>query len=424
MGIAALRIRGGYDATQVKHPVVAISDDTSSGIRDTCQLESGAYTDRRNEMRRAQSLANPSPIRACAVFAAVTLFSVSPAAAESSEGTKFGDAPLCEASAALIVDCPGSSGSCLLVGDNEKESSLFWFKLDDKPLHSAKQHEIKLKRHMIGDIEALAKLHDGPIVVFGSHSRNTSCVDIPERRTFGVIDHLTKESPIVKSIGPTPINCEALFGSYPPEESLINAACQAIKSAEDDANNARNDKPKCNEAKAYNAEGAVNVSKSKKPDIWIGLRAPLLPNHPIDKDRSNLAMLLHLQDLDHYRFDRVAVLDLGGRGIRELAYTDDGVVWVIAGPPHDLGKKESKKPWLKDQKAPFQLMRFQAAELNTNKIIVPEQLQELPPSSEGLAVYGETIFVLRDGDKPGEDKDQCAAHARYLKLPRTPANPR
>lgn len=372
-------------------------------------------------MRRTQSLATRWPTRSCAVFAAATMFAMYPAAAEIAEGTPFGRAPLCEASAALIVDCPGSSGSCLLVGDNEEKASLFWFRLDGTPLHDAKQHTLKLKRHKIGDIEALAKSHDGQIVAFGSHSRDTSCTTQPARRTFGVIEQLTKESATVRSIGPTRIDCKSLFGSDLPTEPLIKAACDAIASAEHNANQAH-DKTKCNIANAYNAEGAVNVSNGRDPNIWIGLRAPLLPEDPKEKGRSNLAMLLHLKDLQHYRFDRVALLDLGGRGIRELAYTDDGVVWVIAGPPHDLGKTESKKPW-QDKKAPFQLMRFHAAELNTNKIIVPEQLQDLPLSSEGLAVYGETIFVLQDGDKPGKgkDKDRCGDDARYLTLPRPPA---
>ena len=373
-------------------------------------------------MRRTQSLATRWPTRSCAVFAAATMFAMYPAAAEIAEGTPFGRAPLCEASAALIVDCPGSSGSCLLVGDNEQEASLFWFRLDGTPLHDAKQHTLELERQMIGDIEALATLRDGRIAVFGSHSRDKNCTGEKSRRTFGVIDELTKGSAKIRVRKPTSVRCDALFGTRVPQGSLTAAACTAIADAEKDANKAANDETKCNGAHAFNAEGAVNIPRGRDPNIWIGLRAPLLTKHPQEKGRSDLAMLLHLRDLQHYRFDRVALLDLGGRGIRELAYTDDGVVWLIAGPPHDLRETQSKELW-QDKKAPFRLMRFQAAELNTEKIIVPEQLQDLPPSSEGLAVYGKTIFVLQDGSKPDKDKDKdrCVDPARYLTLPRPPA---
>ena len=371
-------------------------------------------------MRRTQAVATRWPSRSCAVFAAVTMFAMYPAAAEIAEGTPFGRAPLCEASAALIVDCPGSSGSCLLVGDNEEEASLSWFRLDGSPLEKTRQQQGKFKGGKIGDIEALAAAGGGRIAVFGSHSRSTTCSEAKKRWRFGVIDGVKDKGLELALTESKEFNVRTLFGRNLPKGSLIEAASLAIKTAEDKAKKAENDAEQCNQAPGYNAEGAVNVSEGKDPNIWIGLRAPLLTKHPQEEGRSDLAMLLHLKDLQHYTFDGVAVLDLGGRGIRELAYTDDGVVWVIAGPPHDLGKTESKKPW-QDKKAPFRLMRFQAAELKTKKIIVPEQLQDLPPSAEGLAVYGETIFVLRDGDKPGKGKDQCGDHARYLTVPRPPA---
>ncbi|WP_295442237.1 hypothetical protein [uncultured Thiodictyon sp.] len=39
----------------------------------------------------------------------------------------LGQSPLCEASAALILPCPGTRDTCLVVGDNEVSDKLFWF---------------------------------------------------------------------------------------------------------------------------------------------------------------------------------------------------------------------------------------------------------------------------------------------------------
>ncbi len=373
-------------------------------------------------MRKAHFIPTAAARYAGAIFAAIPMFAIVPAAAQAAEGKPFGHAPLCEASAALIVDCPGSSGSCLLVGDNERKDSLFWFRLDGAPLENAEQQQLQFTGGKIDDIEALAKLRNGRIIAFGSHSRTTKCEDRPDRRRFGVIDQPAKKTAAVRVSKPTPIDCDALFGKNRPKRSLIEAACSAIEGAGRAADNAANDETKCNQAHAYNAEGAVNVSKTKVPDIWIGLRAPLLPKHPNDDGRRNLAMLLHLKTLDQYEFDRVALLDLGGRGVRELAYTDDGVVWVIAGPPQDLGTKQAEET-PQDGKWPFRLMHFRAEELNTNKIIVPEehQTEGLPPSSEGLAVFGDRIFVLMDGDKPSKGEERCKTPAHYLILPRAPS---
>ena len=121
-------------------------------------------------------------------------------------------------------------------------------------------------------------------------------------------------------------------------------------------------------------------------------------------------MLMHLRGLDAYAFDRVAALDLGGFGVRELSYAD-GWVWVIAGPPHDLGQKEDGR---------FKLMRFRADLLGADKIIVPETVRsDLPSSSEGLAVLADKILVLIDGSKATKEQpDQCATPAGFVVLPR------
>ena len=412
---------GGKDAAQVTYTVAGISNELPPASEARCQLTLTGSTNRRHDIRQAHFIATAAARYAGAIFAAIPMFAMVPAAARAAEGKPLGHAPLCEASAALIVDCPGSSGSCLLVGDNERKNSLFWFRLDGTPLEDAKQQQLQFKGGKIDDIEALARLRNGRIIAFGSYSRTTKCEDRPDRRRFGVIDQPAKESAALWVSKPTPIDCDALFGKNRPRRSVIEAACSAIEGAGRAADNAANDETKCNQAHAYNAEGAVNVSRTEVPDIWIGLRAPLLPKHPNDDERRNLAMLLHLKSLDQYAFDRVALLDLGGRGVRDLAYTDDGVVWVIAGPPQDLGKKKAEET-LRDGKGPFRLMRFRAEELNANKIILPEehQTEDLPHSSEGLAVFGDRIFVLMDGDKPSKGDERCKTPAHYLIVPRSP----
>jgi len=123
----------------------------------------------------------------------------------------------------------------------------------------------------------------------------------------------------------------------------MKAACEAIDTAKamqiDDAMKAGKftedaAKARCNEVNAYNAEGAVAIHTPEKTDVWIGLRAPLLPAHSSQAAKKHLAILLHMKDLTAYTFDRVAFMDLGGRGVRDLS-SDATSIWVIAGPPED-----------------------------------------------------------------------------------------
>jgi hypothetical protein len=367
-------------------------------------------------MLKANFTATVAARWAGAMLSAISMVSTASAAADSPEARVLSSSRLCEASAALIVDCPGSSGSCLLVGDNEQEKRLFWFKLsDDGDVDVKTKKELKLtpKDVEIGDIEALAKLPDGRIVAFGSHSRNTKCQAEPDRRTFGVIDQLANESASVSVTKTKSMDCDALFGADRAKTSRSEAACKAIKKAETAADKAANDEEKCNDAHAYNAEGAVNVSKTGVPDIWIGLRAPLLK---APTENLGLAILMHMKTLGAYSFDKVAALDLKGFGIRDLAYDGtDGLVWVIAGPPQDLGEKEDVK---------FQLWKFDAKKLHANAIIKPERVRDdLPTSSEGLALLNDKFIVLVDG---GETKgqDKCKKSAGFLILPRPPLTPR
>lgn len=328
-------------------------------------------------------------------------------AAEQLPVQRLGAAPLCEASAALVIDCPGGGGRCLLVGDNEVSRSLFLFRLHGQGIDVASQRAPALDdRAELADIEALTRLPNGNVAVFSSHGRSSDCERQPERNRFGVVDRLTDKSARVRVVQSGPIGCATLFGDTPLAQPLLRAACEAIDAAEaraSDIDQRRRDgrignkqaKKECNKSNAYNAEGVVNVSGEATPEVWVGLRAPLLPRHPQDATKRNLAMLLHLRSLDRYAFDRVVALDLGGRGVRDLTY-DNGSVWLIAGPAEDEPD---------DQESPFQLMRFGAELLRGGAVIVPERVGSgLPSRSEGIAVFGDKLLVVIDGDQPRKAK--------------------
>ncbi|MGH8611459.1 MAG: hypothetical protein ACREYF_05290 [Gammaproteobacteria bacterium] len=71
----------------------------------------------------------------------------------------------------------------------------------------------------------------------------------------------------------------------------------------------------------------------------------------------NMAILLHMKVLTAYTFDRVAFVDLGRRGVRDLS-SDATSIWVIAGPPED-------------RLEPFELRRFPKSALSEAQVIRP-----------------------------------------------------
>ena len=322
----------------------------------------------------------------------------------------LGRFPLCEASSALLVTCPGGDGECLLVGDNEQGKELYLFPVQDHKLNSDAQRTFDL--HLgdgkeISDTEALAGVSGGEILAFASHSRNTSCEVKPKRRQFGKVSLSKAQTAVVDTLRSKKVTCEHLFRNR-ALDAPTKAACEAIDTADviatliDDAVIAEKlskdaAKAPCNAVNAYNAEGAVAIHTPKRTEVWIGLRAPLLPAHPSRPDKKHLAILLHMKDLTAYAFDRVAFLDLGGRGVRDLS-SDAMSIWVIAGPPEDRTE-------------PFELRRIPKSALDEAQVIDSELIRALPSSSEGLAISGKTAYVVVDGDM-GND-EVCKEPARY-----------
>ncbi|MGH8603952.1 MAG: hypothetical protein ACREXR_14645, partial [Gammaproteobacteria bacterium] len=251
----------------------------------------------------------------------------------------LGRFPLCEASSALLETCPGGDGACLLVGDNEQGKELYLFPVQDQKLNSDAQRPFDL--HLpddqeISDIESLAHASGDEILVFASHSRNTSCEVKRKRHQLGKVNLSKPETAVVDTLRSKKVTCEHLFDNR-VLDAPMKAACGAIDTADakatqiDDAVQTKEltedaAKARCNAVNAYNAEGAVVIHTPKGIEVWIGLRAPLLPAHPSQPDKKHLAILLHMKDLTAYTFDRVAFVDLGGRGVRDLS-SDATSIW-------------------------------------------------------------------------------------------------
>jgi hypothetical protein len=175
--------------------------------------------------------------------------------------------------------------------------------------------------------------------------------------------------------------CETRLIALPPgqqaAQSLAEKACAAIADA--DAH-AEQDEDAC--SRAFNIEGVASVPG---PDgatarIWVGLRSPLVDGK---------AVLLRLRDLTKLQFDGIALVDLGGFAVRDLAAAR-GALWVLAGPMADEAAAGSV--WtvpVKDVTNGAQLSGRRETEF-----------APLPPFAEGLAidsVKGDA-FVIIDGD--------------------------
>ena len=311
----------------------------------------------------------------------------------------LGKYPVCEPSAAVKVTCPESGKSCLLVGDNEQKKAVFLYPVSSNRLDSKGQTQLALEKK-ISDIEAIAKLDDNKVLIFGSHSRNSKCKVKQNRQRF-LQAKVLKEGleTIGEPIQSPQIDSKILFNGLDIENNkILSAVSNAIDNAETAANQAEGDKTACQEANAFNAEGAVTLADSSStPRVWIGLRSPL-----VSLEGKNYAILMQMARLDNYQFDGAALLDLQGRGIRELSF-DHNLIWGIAGGP-------------KDGQDNFVLWKLSAGSVKPNAILKPEIVRELPLSSEGLALIDETIYVLIDGDS-GDSETQCEVQGKFVKFP-------
>lgn len=318
----------------------------------------------------------------------------------------LGKYPVCEPSAAVKVTCPESGESCLLVGDNEQKEAVFLYPVSSNGLESNAQTQLALEKK-ISDIEAIAKLDNNKVLIFGSHSRNSKC-EIKDRRRRFLQAQLSGNQ--LKPIGElvkypqkdVKLESQILFkGVDINKNEILSAVSRAIDDAETKANQAmiltteQEQKNACEETNAFNAEGAVAVSNR----VWIGLRSPV-----VSKESKDYAVLLRMANVDNYQFDGATLVDLEGRGIRELTF-DNNLIWGIAGGP-------------KDGQDNFVLWKLSADAVKPNEILKPTIVKKLklPISSEGLAIVDGTAYVLIDGDTGNVD-NQCEVPGKFIQFP-------
>lgn len=310
----------------------------------------------------------------------------------------FGRYPVCEPSAVAKITCPDSEGSCLLVGDNESDGTLFLYPVKSGMLDSVAQVELGLGKLEIDDIEAIAKLDEHRVLIMGSHSRNKECETKKKRRRFVQARVMGNKLEQIGQIIESPeINAKDLFGEVDlASNEKLAILGRAIDDAEAKANQAKGDETACNRVNAFNVEGVVAISESASPvEVWIGLRSPL-----VRIDSENYAVLLRMVSLNKYRFDGAAFLRIEeGRGIRELTM-DKNWIWGIAGGPED-------------DKDNFVLWRIPRDALKPNATLRPEIIRSLPASSEGLAIVEETAYVLIDGNR-GDGSKGCKVSGQYV----------
>jgi hypothetical protein len=303
----------------------------------------------------------------------------------------LGSWPLCEASA--VLQAPWNP-SLILVADNEEAGSktLFGFTLGDSGLTG--QRELTMPpadAERPRDIEALARVGDAVLVV-GSHSRNKDCEEKPKRQrlvlvrrgegegleTVAVLDSTTWDTAARSNHAACQ---QRLFTNPPPTDS--EAVCRALVAAEVAADAGSG----CD---VLNIEGAVGTDGR----VWLGLRAPLVGGRA--------ALLRLTTPLGEFRFDRVALLELEQRGVRELALANDQI-WGIGGPTDDTA-------------APFALWSIALADLEAGGAIDPQILRRnLATSSEGLAIVGGRAVIAVDGDQ-GKTSGACGDPSRQYTL--------
>lgn len=325
-------------------------------------------------------------------------------AAHAAEPTTTLGFPVCEPSAALILPCIGKPGQCLLVGDNETADGVFLYPLVKGQADVKAMQPLKLSQGEVDDIESMAKPDDRTLLLLGSHSRNSSCEIKDKRRRLLLVTDWGRGSVLAGNPARTQeISAAALLGQRTASSPVLKAVGEAIDRAEALADKAAKNKDEsaCEAASAFNIEGAVAIPGPQgETRVWIGLRSPL-----VTFNGRTWAALLRLERPHSLGFDQAILLDLGGRGVRELSLSGDWL-WGIAGGPGDGGKN-------------FVLWKVKLGDLKPEAQLQPQILRPLPNSSEGLAFVDGQAVVLIDGDR-GKDKanPSCREDGKYLILER------
>ena len=319
-----------------------------------------------------------------------------PGVMAQSQLVELGKFPICEPSAVTEISCPNSQEKCLLVGDNETNDSLFSFPIKAGSLVAKDPQTLEIEQEEISDVEALTALGKKEVFMVGSHSRNKSC-EVKENRQRFLRAKVTEKAIIpLDSLGQTTaISSQLLIdGAALAKSKPLQKLARAIDQAEVAANQATGNEMACDCAQAFNIEGAVYLKD--KDSVWLGLRSPL-----VSMGGKEWAVLARLKNLNKIQFDQVVLLNLEGRGIRDLTQHDNQL-WGIAGGPED-------------NKDNFFLWKTPLSGLKADAMVTPKRLEEkIPPSSEGLAISGDKAYVLVDGDR-GEGAS-CEVAGKFLEI--------
>ncbi|BAU63806.1 hypothetical protein STA3757_11740 [Stanieria sp. NIES-3757] len=309
---------------------------------------------------------------------------------------ELGAYPFCEPSALIKINCPNQDGNCLLVGDNEVNDSVFVYPIDSEKFNSDTQQIIAFDNFKIKDLEAIASLNNHQLILFGSHSRNTKCSVKKSRKRFVVAEIVRNRLKPLKQVeAKFKLNSQKLFSKdIINQNKIIQAVSQAIDSAEQAADLAEGNFELCQQINSFNIEGVVAISNSSNTNnVWVGLRSPL-----VKFQEKNWAILLHLKNLNQFQFDVVALLDLQGRGIRELTFNNNFIWGIAGGPEDDLDN--------------FFLWNFPVELLQANPTIEPKIIKSLPSFVEGLAIVDSKAYFVIDGDL-GDSNSQCQIPGKY-----------
>ena len=273
----------------------------------------------------------------------------------------LGAFPLCEASAALRA--PWDQG-LWVVADNEVHEQLFLFRESGSRLEPAGTIAMPAENRP-RDIEALADVQ-GELLVVGSHSAKRDGSTSAKRHRMrwlryrdGALAEVSAADSSQVRVAPAETCVAHLFTDPPPDGAETVCAVLAERPRD------------------LNIEGAVTDGTGR---TWLGLRTPLVEGR---------AVMLRMAARG-LSFDQVRLLDLGGRGIRELAF-EGGKIVGIAGPTDDSAGEFNR----------FELTDDLAARLDV----------ALPPFSEGLWSRG----VVIDGARGARRCEEPARQAPFAR---------
>ena len=235
------------------------------------------------------------------------------------------------------------------------------------------------------------------VALVGSHARSEAeCAPRPEHERMLFLDldaagtaktaFAVDDAPIMQKLrnGDEAACLQDLFTISARPYPATRAFCRALVAAERSAAGGA--------CTAFAIAGAAPLLESQRERLWLGLRAPLVDGK---------AVLLRLSRIDAFRFDALALVDLGGEGIRALA-THGRKLYAIAGSA-DAGK--ARALWTltpgMDPEALFAPTRVRA---------------DLPGSSAAMLSTTDALVVVASGTA-GTPGGPCKEPARQYRLP-------